>query len=339
MNSRFNVVQVGLGAIGRQVLTYLLQRENINVQAVIDINPDLINKKISEIIKPIKESELKVTADLEYVLKESPVDVVIILTSSSLEKIAPIVEIAAKMSCNVISICEELSYPFINNPKLSTELDDIAKENNISIVGTGINPGFLMDLLPIMITAPCQKVDKITVTRLMNSAKRRNPFQAKIGTGLSLEVFERKISEKEITGHVGLTESIQMITSALGIDIDEIKEFLPEAIIADKMVITSYCTVSKGDVCGLKSRAIGRKGDNNLIELIFIAYAGDHDEYDSILIDGIPEIHQIIKGGIHGDLGTVAMVSNLIPIVYDAKPGLLTMKDIPVPRNTTSVKK
>jgi len=241
---------------------------------------------------------------------------------------------------DVISICEELSYPFRYYPDLSKELDLLAKSKDVTIVGTGINPGYLMDLLPIIITAPCQEVKSIKVIRMMNSAKRRESFQRKIGTGLTSEEFHQKINNKEITGHVGLTQSIQMIVAALGFHYDEIIEFPSKEIIAEKEFTTSYGEiVQEGYVCGLQSKAIAKKGDREILVLDFLAFAGDHEEFDSIEITGNPPLHQKIIGGVHGDVGTAAMVANLIPIVVKAKAGLLTMKDLPVPCYTENLRK
>ncbi|MHA2095675.1 MAG: hypothetical protein ACW98F_13735, partial [Candidatus Hodarchaeales archaeon] len=216
----------------------------------------------------------------------------------------------------------------------------LAKENECTVIGTGINPGYLMDLLPIVLTAPCQEVDKISVTRMMNSSRRREPFQRKIGTGLSPNDFQEKIRKKEITGHVGLTESIQMIIGALGLPLGQIEETPPEPILATKEIMTSYgdC-VQEGYVCGLKSSATQKKSDTGeiFISMDFIAYAGEHQEYDSVDIVGIPNINQKIIGGVHGDLGTAAMVANLIPLTHKSRAGLYTMKDIPIPRNTSNI--
>lgn len=233
---------------------------------------------------------------------------------------------------------EELSYPFQYHTERSKKLDVLAKSNNVTIVGTGINPGYLMDLLPIVLTAPCQTVKSIKVTRMMNSAKRRVPFQKKIGTGLSVEEFHRKIRDKEITDHVGLTQSIQMIVATTGIEYDEVIELPPKEILVKEDLKTSYEElVPRGYVYGLQSKAFAKMGGKEVITLDFVAYAGDHEEYDSVIIDGTPYIEQKIIGGVHGDLGTSAIVANLIPIVVAARPGLLTMKDIPVPCYTENI--
>lgn len=338
MSKPFTIIQVGLGPMGRLIANLLLKRKNIDVKGVVDIDPQLVGKKLSEFLDVENEQDLVVESNLEILISKEKVDVVIIATSSSLKKVAPLIKQAVNSGSNVISICEELSYPFKLYPKLSEDLNSLAKSNNVTVIGTGINPGYLMDLLPIVITAPCQFVKSIEITRMMNSAKRREPFQRKIGTGLTPKEFHQKISEKEITGHVGLTQSIQMIVAALGFQYDEITEFPPKEIIAEEEFTTSYGEkVPKGYVCGLKSKAIAKKGEEEIIILDFVAYAGEHDEYDSIKINGTPPILQKIIGGVHGDVGTAAMVANLIPIAIEAKTGLLTMKDLPVPCYTENI--
>ncbi len=338
MKNRFEVIQVGLGPMGKIIAKLLINRSNLLLKGVVDTDPKFIHKRLSEILEVNMDDDVIIRQDLESLLATNKVDIVIIATSSSLKKVAPTISKAVGSGCNVISICEELSYPFEDAPILSQELDDLAKSNEVTIVGTGINPGYLMDLLPIVITAPCQTVKSINVTRMMNSAKRRVPFQKKIGTGLTIEEFHNKISNKEITGHVGLTQSIQMIIGALGIDYDEIIELPPKEIITEKELKTSYGEiVTPGMVCGLQSEAFARKSGEDVIVLNFVAYAGDHEEYDSIQIEGTPKIYQKIIGGVHGDLGTSAMVANLIPKVIEARAGLLTMKDLPVPCNTENI--
>ncbi|MHA1330727.1 MAG: hypothetical protein ACTSR2_06595 [Candidatus Hodarchaeales archaeon] len=242
-DSRFSVIQVGFGPMGRLVAKLLFKRQNINLLSIIDIDPSLKNRNVRDILEDETLPDLEIKSDVEEVIKGNSIDVMIIATSSSIEKIHPLVKLAVNSGINVISLCEQLSYPFLKYPKISGEIDSLAKEKKGTVLGTGINPGYLMDLLPIVITAPTQKVDHITVTRMMNSAKRRGPFQ-------------KKISKKEITGHVGLEESIGMILSALGLDYDEIKEFSPEPVIADKEIVTPYTKVEPGEVCGLKSIAI-----------------------------------------------------------------------------------
>jgi 4-hydroxy-tetrahydrodipicolinate reductase len=335
MNKTFDIIQVGFGPMGRIITSLILKRKNIRLRGLFDINPKLIGKKLSEFLKVKKDKDLIIRDDLDAFLLKEEIDVAIIATSSSLLEVFPSIASVVKSGSNVISICEELSFPFHYQPKLSEKIDILAKSNNVTVVGTGINPGYLMDLLPIILTAPCQEVKSIKVTRMMNSAKRRVPFQKKIGTGLSKDEFNEKIMNKEITGHVGLTQSIQMILTALGKEYDDIIELPPQPIELEHDLTTSYGEIiPKGYICGLQSKAYAKKEGKEFITLDFMAYAGDHEEFDSIIIEGLPRIEQKIIGGVHGDLGTSAMVVNLIPKVIKAKIGLLTMKDLPVPCNT-----
>ena len=335
MDQKYTVLQVGLGPMGQLIAKLLLKRQNISFTGVIDINPELTSKKLGSIID--EDSNLIVRSNFEELLSQETPDISIIATSSSLEKVAPLIKQAIVYGSNVISLCEELSYPYKKYPDLSEDLDSLARSSEVSILGTGINPGYLMDVLPIIMTAPCQKVDSIKVTRMMNSGKRREPFQRKIGTGLSIEQFKEKISKKDITGHVGLEQSIQMICAALGFTYEEIEESMPEAVIAEEDFITSYGEkVVKGNVRGLQSKAKAIFNNNKIVSLDFFAYAGDHEEYDSIEIKGVPNIFQKIIGGVHGDIGTAAMVVNLIPKVINAPSGLLTMKDLSLPCYTAN---
>ncbi|MHA1212010.1 MAG: NAD(P)H-dependent amine dehydrogenase family protein [Candidatus Heimdallarchaeota archaeon] len=338
MTGKFNVIQVGFGPMGQIVTKMLLKRKNINLVGVVDIDPTFKNKSVKKLLQITGKADLNVVDDIEPLLaKENDIDVVIIATSSFFETIEPMIVQVAKTGANVISLCEQLSYPWTFQEERAKKIDAIAKENNVTVVGSGINPGYLMDLLPILLTAPCETVDKIHVTRMMNSSKRRIPFQKKIGTGLTIGEFNKKITDKEITGHVGLEESMQMIVAALGLDVDKIVEFPPKAMITEKDFDSPMGRIAEGYVRGLHSRGVALKGSDEIIILDFYAYAGDHEEYDSVIIEGIPGIQQKITSGVHGDVGTASMIVNLIPKVVAANSGLLTMKDLPAPSNTANV--
>ena len=333
MSKPFRVIQVGFGSLGRHISNAIIHRDNLELVAVVDANPDLKNKTISELVEEV-DSEIIITDDLKMVLKASPADVAIVATASALEAVTSTIETCLENGLDVVSICEELSFPYEKQPRIAKRLDNLAKKMGKTVVGTGINPGYLMDLLPIVLTGPCQQVDTITVTRHMNSSHRRPSFQKKIGTGMTEDEFKKKIDTGEITGHVGLVESIQMIDAGLNLGLDEIEELPPEAIIAEKEITNSFATIKKGDVLGLKSVGVGKRGGEQIVTLDFQAYAEATPQYDEVVIEGLPPITQRIKGGVQGDQGTIGMIINLIPMVVDETPGLKTMKDLPPPRNT-----
>lgn len=334
MTKPFRVIQIGFGSLGRHITSSILKRDNLELVSVVDANPELTGNPIDALLQDDIESEITLTDDLQMVLKAIPADIAIVATSSSLEAVFPTIKACLENGLDVISICEELSFPYQKRPKLSKKLDSFAKDKEKTVVGTGINPGYLMDLLPIVLTGPCQSVDTITVTRHMNSSHRRPSFQKKIGTGMTNDEFRKKIEEGHITGHVGLVESIQMIDAALNLGLDEIEELPPEAMIAESMITNSFATIEKGDVLGLKSVGVGRRQGEQIVTLDFQAYAEATPQYDEVIVEGLPRIQQRIEGGVQGDHGTIGMLLNLIPIVIKESPGLKTMKDIPVPRNT-----
>ncbi|MFW9788635.1 MAG: hypothetical protein ACFFE2_08315 [Candidatus Thorarchaeota archaeon] len=339
MSKPFIVVQFGFGSLGKSIAKAIIERDNLHHAGVVDVEPEYIGKTVEDFLSISKNTQTRIDQALHGLLKDSKgeITVAIIATSSSLESVKPSIFECLRAGMDVISICEELSFPFNRHPEISSEIDKEAKKLDKTVLGTGINPGFLMDLLPIVLTAPCQSVNSIAVTRHMNSSHRRFSFQKKIGTGMTQSEFRKKIDEGDITGHVGLVESIRMVDSALNLSLDKIEELPPEAIIANGDVTNSFATIKKGDVLGLKSTGLGKRNGKTIIKLDFLAYAEADPQYDEIIIEGVPKIHQRIEGGVQGDYATIAMILNLIPMIQSSGPGLVTMKDIPVPRNTERI--
>jgi len=331
MQNEIKAVLFGVGPLGVAIAKGMLEKKGMKIVGVVDTAKDLVGKDLGEVLKLGKTLGVTVTDNAQSLLSKAKPNIAIIATKSSVKGVYPELTMCIKTGVNVVSTCEELSFPHFREPKLSAEMDELAKKHGVVVLGTGINPGYLMDALPITLTGPCLRVDTIKVTRMMDSSKRRIPFQKKIGTGLTPEQFEKNIREKVITGHVGLAESIAMIASALGWKLDAITEFPPEPVIAKKEITTPYTTVRPGYVAGLKSVAHGVKGGKPIIVLEFVANALVQDEYDAISIEGVPNVNQKIVGGVHGDVGTVAVVLNMIPKVLNAAPGLATMKDLPSP--------
>ena len=328
---KVRVIILGLGAMGRLISTYVMKRRDLEVIGAVDIDQEKVGKDLGEILGLDNQIGVKVTDDLDALFSRFKADVVIQSTVSYLKLAYLQIVKCVKAGMNVVSTCEELSYPYHKFPELASDINKLAKEHGVTVLGTGINPGFLMDTLPIVLTGPCLDVESIKVIRMMYSGNRRDTYQRKIGTGLSPETFKKMIDDGRITGHVGLVESICMIAAALGWTLDRIQELIPESVISDKEIKTKYTTVKTGQVAGLKSVAFGINGGKKVITLEFVSHAMIEKPYDSITIEGTPSIHERIEGGVHGDLGTVAMVINSIPKVINAKPGLLTMKDLPLP--------
>lgn len=331
---KVKVALYGVGAVGSLIAKFLLEKEGIDIVGAVDIAKDKIDRDLGEVLGLQKKLGIKVSAGADTLFSKVRADVAIHATSSFLRDTCPQIASIIKHDVKVISTCEELTYPYYTEPKLAKELDVLAKKHNVTVLGTGINPGFLMDTLVITLTAVCQKIEKIEAVRVMDAAKRRLPFQKKIGAGLTVKEFETKIKNRQITGHVGLEQSIAMIADALAWKLDKILVESVEPVIAKKFVESKDIKVNAGEAAGLKQKAKGVMKNREVITLDFQAYIGAEEEYDAITIEGVPKIKQKIQPCVHGDISTVAMIVNSIPKVLEAPSGLLTMKDLPVPSAT-----
>jgi 4-hydroxy-tetrahydrodipicolinate reductase len=328
------IISYGMGVVGAFIAGFLLEKEGVEIVGAVDVDENKIGKDIGEVLGLNKKVGVKISKSIDSALNETKADIAIHTTSSYLKDTFSQIAAIVKHGVNVVSTCEELSYPYVSDPKLAAELDALAKKQDATVLGTGINPGFLMDTLVITLTSVCEKIEKIEVARLMNAATRRVPFQKKIGAGLTLNEFKTKITKKEITGHVGLEQSIAMIASALAWKLDRIQIDNVEPVVAEKAVESNDIKVLRGNAAGLKQKAKGIMKNKEVINLDFQAYIGAEQEYDEVHIKGVPNVHQRIQPCVHGDIGTVAVIANAIPRVINAPAGLYTMKDLPVPSCT-----
>jgi len=328
---KLRVVLYGVGAMGGRIAKLLLGKDGVEVVGAVDAAPEKAGRDLGEVLGLVKRMGVKVSDDPEAVFSEVRADVVVHATTSFLKDVYPQIAKVLEHGVNVVSTCEELVYPYVAEPELARKLDKLAKDHGVTVLGTGINPGFLMDTLPITLTAVCQKVKGIKVTRVMNAATRRAPFQKKIGAGLTVDDFRQRMEKGEITGHVGLEQSIAMIADALGWKLDKIEADPAEPVMAEKGVESDVVRVEAGRVAGLRQRARGVRDGREVVTLDFQAYIGAEEEHDSITIEGTPNIHEKISPCVHGDLGTAAIVVNSIPKVLNAPPGLATMKDLSLP--------
>jgi len=329
------VALYGVGAVGSLIAKSLLEKKGVKIVGAIDVAKEKVGKDLGEFLGLNRKIGITISSDVDVVLSKTKPDIAIHATSSYLKDTYPQVASIVKHGVNVISTCEELSYPYYSEPKIAKELDRLAKKHDVTVLGTGINPGFLMDTLVITLTAACQKIEKIEAARVMDAATRRLPFQKKIGAGLTVEEFKQKIEKREITGHVGLEQSIAMIAAALAWKLDEIRIDPVEPVIAKEPAESEFIKVDAGKVAGLRQTARGIRKGKEVIVLDFQAYIGAKEEYDAITITGVPTIKQRIQPCVHGDAGTVAIIVNSIPKVLKASAGLLTMKDLPVPSAVT----
>lgn len=323
------VVHVGLGPVGTRIVRHIVnEREGIKYVGAIDIRPEIVGKDLGEVAEVGRKLGIKVSSEAKKVFEETKPDIAIYTTVSFLKDIFTQIQPAIESGVNVISTCEQLAFPYFTDKELTKKYDELAKKHNVTVLGTGINPGFLMDIRPIVLSAGCTEVRKIEVIRQLDASLRRKPFQEKIGVSMEPEEFKKAIAEGKITGHVGLEESICLIADALGWELERVMVEGVEPVIAEKEVASQFFTVKKGQVKGVKQKAYGIVKGEEKISLFFTAFLGATPSFDEVRIEGRPEINARVSPCWHGDEGTTAIVVNLIPTVLNAPPGVLTMNDI-----------
>lgn len=316
---------MGIGPLGQKTVSYLLERQSIEIIGALDVNPELIGRDVAEIAgcDPIG---VAVSSSLDAEVYQAA-DCAVLTTVSTMQAITPQILELVNRGVPVVSTCEELSFPWDESPELAKTIDDAAKEHHVAVVGTGINPGFLMDSLPSFLTALCQEVEAVEVTRYQNAATRRLPFQKKIGAGQTPEAFAELVSQKKIR-HVGLTESVQLIANSLGWQLSKTEDII-QPVIVDKQVQSNEITIEPGGIAGVQQIGRGYVGGVEKITLDFKAWIGEPDPRDTIVIKGRPDIESTIKGGVNGDVATCAITINAIKQIIRTTPGLHTMADIP----------
>ncbi len=330
MTKKINAVQFGLGPIGQLCAKTILQKhsDRINLVGAVDIDPSKVGKDIGELVG-VGSTGIIVENNIKSIVKKHKVNLVFHTTTSFMEDVKEQIIDLIKLKLNVVSSTEELFFPWFRNRQIAEEIDLLAKKFKVRVLGTGVNPGFVMDVLPSVLTQVCTEVKKIRVERVVNASKRRLPLQLKIGAGLKVGDFKAKKATGKF-GHIGLVESLQFLAYILNIQLDEIKEEL-NPIVTKRNLKTEYLTIQKGRVAGIHHTAIGFKNGQDVITLDLKMYVGDHKDYDAVYIDGEPPIKMKVLNGIFGDVATVGSLINSAYLIFNAKPGLITMADIGLP--------
>ena len=328
MDRDIRVVHVGLGPMGLRVVKHILaERQGLRYVGAVDVAPELEGKDLGE-VAGLGPCGVRVTGDAARVFEETRPDIAIYTTVSPLKQFLPQTEVAIRNGCNVISTCEELAFPRFIDAGLTAKYDELCRKHGVTMLGTGINPGFLMDLRASVLSAACTDVQRVLITRRMDATPRRQPFQKKIGAGMDVEEYRKATASGAITGHVGLEISISLIADALGWTLDEVRVNGPDPVVAESPVSSEHFNVAAGQVKGTIQQAVGIVAGEEKIRLDFAAYLGAEPSYDEVALFGTPEIRARVTPCWHGDYGTVAMAGNLIPAVINACPGLLTVNDI-----------
>jgi 4-hydroxy-tetrahydrodipicolinate reductase len=328
MSRPLRVVHCGLGPIGLGIARLVHRTEGLRIVGATDPSPLLAGKDLGTVLGLPKKLRIKVEGDPERFIRKVRADVAVLSTSSALRVVKGQIASLVQRGLHVVTTCEELAFPVPAHMSAFRELDRLARAKKVSVLATGINPGYAMDALALMLTAPCAEVSRVSVTRVVDAATRRLPLQRKVGAGLNLPQFRRATTEGSVR-HVGLVESVHMVAAALGWKLDRVDEMLEPAI-APRDLETEYLRIPAGSAAGIKQSARGYRNGDLAISLDLQMYVGAESPRDHVLVDGQPPIDMTIAGGLAGDLATAAIVVNCIPKLMAARAGAVTMHDIPL---------
>lgn len=323
------IAQFGLGPIGLETLKLAASKPWAQIVGAIDIDPAFAGRSLADLTGQQHLSNAKVFRSLDELLAHEKPDVVFHTAVSKIRAAAAQVEPMARAGISVVSSCEELLYPALREPELAKHLDEVCRQHGARVLGTGVNPGFVMDVLPVCLTGVCRNVRAIHIQRVVNAATRRGPLQKKIGSGLAPTEFERLFREGK-AGHAGLKDSAALIAHCLGWDISELTETC-HAIVADHDIKTPHVEVKRGQCCGLHQRGEAKVDGQLRLTLDLKMYLNAPNPHDACQIEGEPSLKMMLEGGVAGDAATVASLVNAAPRVLKAPPGLLLMTDIGVP--------
>ncbi len=332
------VVIWGFGAMGGGMAEVLLRKKGVEIVGVCDMHPARVGKSIFEVLGVDRagRKDVVIQGDINKVISKGCADVALLATDSFTKKAFDKIKLILENKINVISTAEEMSYPKAGEPELAKKMDEIAKANGVSVLGTGINPGLIMDLLVILMTGACTDVEYIKAERVNSLSPFGPAVMEEQGVGLTVDEFNKQSASGHLAGHVGFNESVNMICDAIGWKLDKPVEQTMAPIVSKVLRKTKYAEVKPGNVAGCTMLGFGHVGGKMAVEMIHPQQIEPELEGtntgDYVVIKGTPNINLANKPEVPGGIGTIAMCINMIPQVINAKPGLYTMIDLPVPR-------
>lgn len=323
------VVVMGLGSIGQDIARAALQSEEVELIGAVDKSPSLVGKKLSQVLNA-PAGTFVIKRDLASALGSRKGAVLLHATGSRLPQVMPQLLEAIDLKLAVVSSCEELSFPHLKYPELAEKLEKAAKKAQVSLLGTGVNPGFVLDRLVATIGQVCGTVHRVSAVRVVDARTRREALQRKIGAGLTEDEFVKLVDQEQL-GHVGLLESAALTALGVGIDCDDFEEEIT-AVIADEDIRGAAFPVKKGLVAGIHQTAIGLADGQERVRLELTIAVGADEPGDRIELDAEPKVSLHIPNGVAGDRATANLMVNAAPRVKAAEPGLLTVLELPAGR-------
>ncbi len=323
------VVVMGLGSIGQEIARAALRSEELELIGAVDKHPKIAGRSLTDLLGQ-PAGTFKVQSSLAQAVGKRRGAVLLHATGSKLPQVKDQILEAILLGMHVVSTCEELAFPWLNHPKLADQLDAAAERGDVSVVGTGVNPGFVLDRLVATLGQVCGEIRHVKATRIVDARTRREALQRKVGAGLTEAEFFA-LADQDGLGHVGLVESAALAALGLGLDCDDFEEELAP-VFAEEDISGGAFMVKKGRVAGIFQSATGLIEGRELVRLELTIAVGAEPPGDTIELDADPPLKLHIANGIAGDRATAHLVINAAPRVTAAGRGLLTVLELPAGR-------
>lgn len=325
------VLQYGLGAIGLACARAVTRSPGLTLSGAVDVDPAKAGRLLGSLLGRAAgrrvPAGLRVAASLHEALARRKADVVIHTTTSTLASVYGQLAGCAEAGLHVVSSTEELSFPRAVAPRLASRLHALARRHGVTILGAGVNPGFVMDLIPAAAAGASLNVRRIDVVRVLDAGRRRKPFQAKVCVGQTASRAREALSSGG--GHVGLQLSAHLLARGCGLPFDSMKA-TGRPVIARRRMQSGLGPIPPGRVAGLSQEVRCTLKGRTVITLKMLMAVGAADPRDEAVIHGDPPLHLRFQGGLFGDTATVATLINALPGVVEGPAGLHTVLDLPV---------
>jgi 4-hydroxy-tetrahydrodipicolinate reductase len=321
--------------MGSLMARIALEKRDVELVGAVCRRPALHGTDLADFLGEERARGVRIYPDFAAARKATGAELAVTATGSLIREELPVIEAALAEGLDVVSIAEEMAYPAAADPGAAERLDRLARRAGATVLGTGINPGFVLDLLVITLTGVCRRVDGIYAERFNDLSPYGGAVMTTQGIGLSPEAFAAGLKTGSVLGHIGFRQSVAMISDALGLAVDRVEEERAP-IVARVRRVGRHITVEPGQVAGCRHTAKGFAGGRAVVELVHPQQIQPEAEgqktWDRIEIRGEPGISLRVEPEMAGGIGTASIAVNMVPLVAAAAPGLVSMKDLPVPR-------
>ena len=262
----------------------------------------------------------------------SGADVVVIATTSFLEQVAPDIRLALENGSNVLTTAEEAAFPWAAHGELASDLDALARQRGVSILGGGVNPGYAFDALVLTATGACWDVASIQVERVVNLSGFSEAILSRLGIGYELEEFEQLVKSGGVTGHIGFPQSMNVVAGGLGVRIERIDRVI-EPLVGERLYERPHGSTDPGLTAGFRQHYTAVVDDEPWFNALFTGHLDPADiglaPRDSITVGGSTPVHMEIVPGLNPQLASVALVANSLRRLVAARPGWVSVADLP----------